>query len=557
LDEAVRLWCELLLKSELDPDFERLVLSTPQNKDSALFLSAASKVDSVFTGIRDSFLDSTVESVFIGIRDSLLDSSAWAHPFRHALQTLPEMLGAEVCGGADCEACGRKSHKAQIRVRLRGRKVDALARWIGGPGAKAIDSGRQSGRKYGTREDAGFEFLCGSHCYSRASAYHDVLHFKVWASGRLRAAAKQLAAQGMEPADIADKLLSPPNEGAGGSGRAKRLTGAGRVVQQIEERCQELLEQSTAWNAERGGVAKTPGSAGRGRLRVGVGEIPRLRGERSDDSGSGSNALGAGVRARGKSPLMAPAACLINLSFADAPPQRAQSKRHIQPQAKKRSRGAALMAVARAESKDESDEAATDEDDYFGKGGLVEGDGSELACDASSSEDEASFYESEEDETPDSQLARKEKQEQKRKEKQKQRQKQEQEQKQPVLLKRERAAQESPGAALRELARHARSPGDRLRQHLPASSHDGGSPSRELPRSVPSAPSTPGRGLEKPGAAARQRDASDCTPAKGRRMLVAEHGPNRVCDRGDKAGAIKRDTGRHVRAIPASDSEVE
>ncbi|KAJ1640756.1 hypothetical protein T492DRAFT_854289, partial [Pavlovales sp. CCMP2436] len=25
-DEAVRLWCELLLKSELDPDFERLVL---------------------------------------------------------------------------------------------------------------------------------------------------------------------------------------------------------------------------------------------------------------------------------------------------------------------------------------------------------------------------------------------------------------------------------------------------------------------------------------------------------------------------------------------------
>jgi hypothetical protein len=412
-DHAVRLWAELLLKCELDGDFEELVLSTPRHAGSALYLSAASRV----------------ESLFAATRDSVVDSCAWTAPFRAALHTRPELSCALPCAsGADCEACGRRNHPAESRLRLGGAPTDGLASWIGcggraspcargGAAAGSDDDGDGSDDDWGGAAAA--DFLCGRVCRARASAYHDLLWFKLWAQAQLARAARPLSAAGVRASDIVERLIpqteQPRQQRRGAAerrevrfadgGGARGRSGQRDLGREIGERARLVLERAAEWNRERarGEDATTPSSHGR---------TPRLRdsgGHARGDAGVfGGDEPDADADADVCRPRrLGPA---VGAALLDDDDNDDDSDRDLwarpQPLAPRRRAAPRRDNAGDDGRRDEDARSCEDLDDYFGDGGLVEGDSeSDGSAAAGSSEDEAELS-AEEAERSDGELDR-------------------------------------------------------------------------------------------------------------------------------------------------------
>lgn len=375
-EEALRLWAELLLKRELDADFEELVLTTPRHASSALYLSAALKVESLFGAAR-----------------GLLDSAAWTNEFRRALRTRPELVcaplrvddggggGGERC---DCEACGRSNHPALFSMWLRGECADALAGWYG-CGARPADAAPRNLPASAARRGVGFGV--GRTCCARASAFHRALWFKAWAAEHARAAAAPLVGAGLSAEQVVERLIPAGERADGACVGARARPVACDLAAEIAERARVVLAGADGWSEERragggglgGQVDWRPTGAIRGQLGACVAWGARARARRDSDASDLDEPRAAarnGVRRRAAHGGDDGASG--DASQVDAFEPRAPRAR------------AALMLNGSARKRAQSSSVSGEGDGYFGRSGLVEGKGSELQSSAPhSSETEA------------------------------------------------------------------------------------------------------------------------------------------------------------------------
>lgn len=226
-DAHFALWVELLLKQQLDPELDALLVAEPQHEASAAYLSAVHRV----------------EAWFGAQRDSLVGSSAWTADARAALETRPQLSSVRTAPTGDCEVCGRLNHPATHIIRLRGRPAWCSQLWCGEATASAaVSSALRSGADV-------VELAVGRFCHGRALAFHALAHFKYHARAIVQASARPLLQRGVAAEEIVARLLPPP---------PARST----LLEQLRERADGALSASQQWLAE-GGGARDGGARGR------------------------------------------------------------------------------------------------------------------------------------------------------------------------------------------------------------------------------------------------------------------------------------------------------